>query len=75
MTTKDKHILTFWYTKLSELNSEQGKPVSAGALAEYVGMARPTAKKYLVRLVGEGVVTTETSLHKNGVDKTTYQVV
>lgn len=75
MTTKDKHVLTFWYTKLSELNAEQGKSVSAGALAVYVGQARPTAKKYLMRLVGEGAAIAEISVHKNGVDKITYQVV
>jgi len=75
MTTKDKHILTFWYTKLAELNAEKGGSVSAGALAEYVGQARPTAKKYLSRLVGEGAATSAKSPHKNGVEKTTYEAV
>jgi len=66
MTIKDKHVLTFWYSKLEHLTVNKGEPVSSGELARYVGQSRSTAKKYLQRLMGEGVVTSFQVRYPNG---------
>ena len=56
MTKKDKHILTFWYNQLFDLQTEEGRPVTAGELGRSVGQSRNTAARYLNRLSGENVV-------------------
>lgn len=74
MSTKDRHILNFWYAKLSEVQLEQGRAVSAGELARYVGQNTGTAKRYLMRLTEEGVVTVRTDEFPNGVMGKMYKV-
>lgn len=74
MSTKDRHILNFWYAKLSELECEKGRAVSAGELARYIGMNIGTSKRYLMRLVGEGVVVARTAEFPNGVMGNMYKV-
>jgi len=66
MTIKDKHVLTFWFSKLEHLVASKGEPVSSGELARYVGQSRSTAKKYLTRLAGEGYVDVFTARYPNG---------
>lgn len=71
MTTKEYHLLHFWFAKLSELNCQTGGYVSIGELAKYVGQSRGTAKKYLKALAKSGEAVTEKRKHQN---KITYQV-
>lgn len=71
MTTKEFHLLHFWYAKLSELNHQTGQYASVGELAKYVGQSRGTARKYLEALKKSGEVVTEKRKHQN---KITYQV-
>jgi len=66
MTNKDKHVLGFWYGKLIELVTIEQEPVSSGQLARHVGQSRSTAKKYLLRLVGEGHVERFQTRYPNG---------
>jgi len=66
VTIKDRHVLTFWFSKLEHLTADRGQPVSSGELARYVGQSRSTAKKYLLRLMGEGVVTSFQVRYPNG---------
>jgi len=66
MTIKDKHVLTFWFSKLEHLTASKGEPVSSGELARYVGQSRSTAKKYILRLMGEGAVVSFQVRYPNG---------
>ncbi len=75
MTTKDMHVLNFWHAKLSELQEARGRAVSSGELSRYVGQSNGTAKRYLMRLVGEGVVSARTAEFPNGVMGNLYRVV
>ncbi len=74
MSTKDMHVLNFWHAKLSEIQCEVGRPVSAGEVARYVGQNIGTAKRYLKRLVGEGVVIENDVLYPNKIEGKNYQV-
>lgn len=67
MTTKEKHVLTFWYERLLNLQAETGQPVTAGQLARYVGQSRGTAQKYLKRLIGEKAIKSEKVVFPNKV--------
>lgn len=75
MTTKDRHVLNFWYAKLSEIDGNGKTAVSSGELARYVGMNIGTAKRYLNRLVGEGAVVFTTVTFPNGTEGKKYNVV
>lgn len=72
MTTKDQHILTFWWAKLHECEIAAEKPVSAGEVARYVGQSIGTAKRYLKRLVGEGGATANSVTFPNKVEGVVY---
>jgi len=75
MSTKDRHILNFWYAKLAEIDGNGKTAVSSGELARYVGMNIGTAKRYLNRLVGEGAVAYTTVVFPNGVEGKKYNVL
>lgn len=75
VSTKERHILQFWYTKLSELECDQGGAVSSGELARYVGQSIGTAKRYLNRLVGEGAAGYTTVVFPNGVEGKKYNAI
>jgi len=75
MTTKDKHVLTFWYNLLADEQNEKGRGVSAGEVARRAGMNVGTSKKYLNRLVGEGVATKHAVVFTNKTDGYIYEVV
>lgn len=67
VTTKDRHVLEFWYSHLSACIGATGRTVSAGEVARHVGQSIGTAKKYLNRLVGEGAIASYPVEFKNGV--------
>ena len=72
MTTKDKHVLTFWYNAASACIGAMGRHVSAGEVARHVGQTTPTAKKYLNRLVGEGALSSDRVIFKNKTEGVAY---
>lgn len=74
MSTKDMHVLNFWHAKLSECECAVNRHVSAGEVARYVGQNIGTAKRYLKRLEGEGVVVSNNIRFPNGVFGNVYGV-
>lgn len=75
MTTKDKHVLTFWYQAFIRELSEANSAISAGRLARSQGQAVNTAKRYLKRLVGEGAIIEVDHVYPNGVKGKLYDVL
>lgn len=74
MTTKDRHVLTFWYQAFMRELSEHNKALSAGHMARAQGQATNTAKRYLKRLVGEGALVELDRQFPNGVWGKVYDV-
>lgn len=74
MSTKEYHILNFWYAKLVELENQLGRAVSGGELARYVGQSGNTAKRYLKKLCFQNVIDCFEHTFPNGVKGMTYQV-
>lgn len=74
MTTKDKHVLTFWYQAFMRELSEKNAAISAGHMARAQGQSINTAKKYLKRLVGEGALIETDHVFPNGVLGKLYDV-
>jgi len=80
MGIKERHLLAMWYAmavKLQSINEKAGNidpAPTAGEVGRAMGMTRQTAKKYLLRLVGEGYITPHEYLEKNGVSGTRYHV-
>jgi response regulator of citrate/malate metabolism len=75
MTTKDRHVLDFWWRKLFDCAAAKGEGVTAGELAEYVGQSRTTAKRYLIRLVKEKAAMAGKSRHWNKANMTVYVAI
>jgi len=65
MTVKDRHLLDFYWIKLSELAGMQDNPATAGEFARRLGISVNTARKYLERMCDEGAVGRVTSHHGN----------
>jgi response regulator of citrate/malate metabolism len=74
MTNKDKHVLTFWYVKLTEMLHLNPRGVTAGAVGRYVGQSRNTAKRYIDKLVSEGVVSSYNATFINQTIGTVYYI-
>jgi len=74
MTTKEVHVLNFWYAKLSELNCDKGRYVSAGELARYVGQSTTTAKRYIKALLANKVIVWTKQRFPNGVYGKVYHI-
>jgi len=72
MTTKEYHVLKFWYEQLEKCVAECNAPVSAGTLAKAVGQSRATALKYMSKLVHGRSVIAHKVIHVNGMNATLY---
>jgi len=72
VTTKERHVLTFWFDAVSTCINVLNREVSAGEVARHVGQTTPTAKRYLKRLVGEGAITSSKVMFKNGTEGMVY---
>lgn len=75
MTTKDRHVLTFWFDKASDVLAAKGRDVTIGEVSKHVGQSRATAKKYLARLANEGALTGTKVIFKNGTEGLVYRHV
>lgn len=68
MSQKEKHILAM-YLKAVKNAPKERSGVSVGEVAEYLGVTRNTAKKYLFRLVDTGLVSVQRWDPLNGVNQ------
>ena len=74
MTTKDKHVYTFWYDKTVDCIAETHREVTVGEVARFVGQSRATSKKYLSILVGFNILTATEVTFKNGTTGKVYSL-
>jgi len=80
MTKKERHLLSMWYTACIKTQAqrvtdgESDPAPTAGEMGRVMGVTRQTAKKYLLRLVGEGYLTPHLYTEKNGVVGVRYHV-
>jgi len=72
MSTKETHVLDFWWRKLADCVEWNGRGVSAGELAAYVGQSRSTAMRYLKKMVAHHGAESGTFRHFNGTMATRY---
>jgi len=70
---KENVVISWYRAKLDDLCEGMGRPVSAGELAIYMGCTRPTAKRYLSKLVNNGVAHREYAMHHNHAMKAVYK--
>lgn len=75
MTNKDRHVLEFWYNKMSDVIAVKGREVTVGEVARHVGQSRVTAQKYLNRLVSEKAINSTDVVFKNGTTGKVYSHV
>jgi len=80
MTIKEHHLLSMWYTACIKVQAErltdgkQDPAPTAGEMGRVMGVSRQTAKKYMLRLVGEGYLAPHEYTEKNGVVGVRYHV-
>lgn len=68
MSQKEKHILAM-YLKAIRNAPKQHSGASVGEVAEYLGVSRNTAKKYLFQLVNTGLISVQRWDPINGVNQ------
>lgn len=74
MTNKQAHLLAFWRAKLKEVQTKEGRPVSAGEVAKHVSQSRKTAQKYLDMLAEEKVAFRGQKQYPNKIWGITYEL-
>jgi len=72
MTTKDSNIVSWYVDQLRAACLSWNDAVTAGQVAQRMGVARSTAKKYLEMAVKEGRAQRCIGVHVNHQQKTGY---
>jgi len=72
LSKKEAHHLDWCWHKLVELCSEQGRPATAGEFAEFLGVARSTAHRWLRDMDDNDGVTRTIGTARNRYPKVMY---
>jgi len=73
LTTKQRHALNFAHQMLLELCCDVGRPVTAGEFAVCLGVARSTAVRRLIELMGKNGAVSIRQAARNRFPKIVYE--
>lgn len=72
MSTKKQHLYNMAWWQLCECHQKNGGRTTAGEFAKKMGIARSTAKRWLVEMMSEGGCKTVLFTGKNGLLATAW---